>query len=276
MSSTNVQDSTTIGVSTAGLGFQSICLAGGAAFIYNSQPNSIAIGNTLELAGPTGAEGISIGHNSGIGNVGQAIAIGVGAVNNQDHSCLIGDSGILNIRPNSSVCTLGTASAPFKALFAGGGGSARTTLFSQYSSITLSNSTTETSIVTGTHVGSLILAAGQTAGTVLDFHILLNAAVSVGTLTFNFKVNGTTVLSNGYTSGDLTDLRATFAITSSDLRGYANITANGVPAALSSDTAIAYDKSVQNTWNVTAVFSNADPGNTLSVDIVTVDVLAAT
>lgn len=275
--SSNTQDSTTIGPSAAGLGFQSVCVAGGSAFIYNSQDNSIAIGNDVNM-GPTGTEGICIGHNSGCTGVDACIAIGSGAFNDQAHSCLLGDSGILNIRPNSSICTLGTAASPFAAIYAGSGGLVRSTLFSQYSSVTVNNTASDTSVLTGSHVGSLTLAAGQTAGTAVSMTLYFTEATATGHFNFNIKVDGSTVLTSGNisTAGPaLGVFTAMFVITSSNLRGYCSETITGVAASMTDALTITYDKSLAHTWDVSAVWSAANSGNVLSVDLATVDILAA-
>lgn len=114
--STNQQYDIAIGNRINATGFASVNLGGGNTGITNPQNNSIAIGDDMTLG--AGIHGIAIGQGAGIGAVSEAISLGAGAVNNTADSCLIGHSGIVNIRPNNNaLCDLGSHTNQFNNVY---------------------------------------------------------------------------------------------------------------------------------------------------------------
>lgn len=117
----SLADSTVLGVNVASLGFESVAIAGGHAAASCSQRDGILLGNGVQMLGPTGASGICIGVNSGCANLDDCIAVGAGAVNSVAHSMLIGDSGIVSLRPNNdATCDLGATGAQFQNVYMSG------------------------------------------------------------------------------------------------------------------------------------------------------------
>lgn len=93
------------------------CLAIGYS-ASSTGASGIAIGNTAIV--PDGGENcIAIGCVATAGGVGadNAIAIGFNCTNATADSFLFGNPNVANIRPNSTVCDLGTSSAKFQTLF---------------------------------------------------------------------------------------------------------------------------------------------------------------
>ena len=84
-----------------------------------SGSSNIAIGAGSAQSITTGSDNICIGLNSNTGAAqSRAISIGYQCTNTVNNSCLIGDSSIVNIRPNNTAtCDLGTSSNEFSDIY---------------------------------------------------------------------------------------------------------------------------------------------------------------
>lgn len=143
---------------------------------------------TLNTA--AGDEAIIFGDNSTAQN--RAIAIGFSANNDQDDTCLIGGTGILNIRPNSLTCDLGTRAAPFQSVIAG---NVHTDQYATYADVVVANTTTETDISTNASSrGSLLYVAPTPLGMIAEVEMAgIASSVAGDTLSIAFQSNGATI-----------------------------------------------------------------------------------
>lgn len=110
---TSVNNCLAVGINT------NTSAVGGMAIGRNvlcSGNDAIAIGSSAN-ASNTDAICIGVGSAASASN---SIAMGNSAVNSVSNSCLIGDGSIVNIRPNSAICDLGTTVDPFKYLYSVG------------------------------------------------------------------------------------------------------------------------------------------------------------
>jgi hypothetical protein len=183
------------------------CIAIGSGANANIE-QAIAIGKNASSSGA--GQAIAIGNNAitsagsaiAIGNTAsasslEAIAIGYNANNSLSNSCLIGDPAIVNIRSNNSsnACDLGSTASPFKTCWLRDSAPATGCRFSMYGPVTVSNTTVDTSVTTGTSVGSLVASATQQLGTLYRLKgSFTYSGNGTDTNTLNFKINGTTVL----------------------------------------------------------------------------------
>lgn len=263
---------------TAG-GFGSNNIGGGNSGITNPQPHSTAIGNDIVMG--AGGSGICIGDSSGLGAINNGIAIGNTAVNNIANSCLLGDLAIANVRANNSsfACDLGTSADPFKTCWLRDASPAAGSKFSQYSSVSVTNTVTETSLLTGSQVGSMLYSAGQSLGSVIRFKFGTVLTVGVAdTVTVRVKVNGVTAVSAvlggaafaavpGYMQVDCVVQAANLQCS---MQAAQNAAGAGVTIA---DPA--YNPAIANTFSVTAQWSAASAGDTLTVNYCYIETLFA-
>lgn len=277
--------STAVGNSASASGF------GSSAFGYSSvcsTNNSMALGLSSNNSGVGGLaigrnatnsaiDGISIGTGSNcssqnsicIGNgaivsAGSSISIGLNANNSVANSCLIGNSSITNIRPNNNGnCDLGVNSTNrFNNAYLNGcfiGTSNRPVdvgLFSQYTDINVNNTVNEISITSGSAVGSLIF--GPTPlGAMFDFSLsFVVSSVAGDSLDIRWYTNAGLLFTNSLIIPALsTDLPVTIFTKVIVRNGNINVTStseiSGVVATIVGSS-IVYDRTVNNTWNVTA------------------------
>ena len=170
--------------------FGSTCIGGGNTGITNNNTSSVAIGNDMTLG--AGSNCVALGQSAGVGAVSEAIAIGYQAVNNISNSCLLGDTGIINVRPNNaSLCDLGSTTSPFKTAWLRDSVPASGCKYSQYADVTVTNTVVETSLATGLHVGSLVASAGASLGTVYRFRLGCSWSGNLtDSATLRIKTNG--------------------------------------------------------------------------------------
>ena len=114
-SSATVGDSTAVGYgATASNNSVAIGANAGAA---SSGGGNIAIGVGSAASNASISNSIALGFDAAVLAT-ESIAIGDSASNSTAHSCIIRDSAIVNIRPNSATCDLGTVASPFQDLHA--------------------------------------------------------------------------------------------------------------------------------------------------------------
>lgn len=225
-----------------------------------SMDNTVAIG-TSALA--SGLRAVALGSSTNA-SADDATCLGNGATNAVPLSIVLGRAANVNVRPGSDgVCDLGSSAARFKDLYFTG--SVRNALsaagnYSTYADVAVTNTLTETNISTNaSSIGSLVLAAGQPLGMVLNVNLCLVASSTSGdTLTIRYKSNGGLLWSHALT---IPALAATLpvAITSkaSVRAGFLQIcsmsTVSGVVSSVVS-TNVAYDRTIVNTLSITAQF----------------------
>lgn len=271
------------GAFTGGAAFGGNATAGGQASTALG-PSSSAAGLQASAMGNSasavGNQSIAIGNNASA-SVTDSIAIGDGAVNATTNTCLIGNSAIANIRSNNSLfaCDLGTSAAPFKSCWLRDASPAAGSKFSQYSSVSVTNTVAETSLLTGTQVGSMVYSAGQSLGSVIRFKFGTVLTVGVAdTVTVRIKVNGVTAVSAvlggsvfaavpGYIAADL-------VVQAANLQCSMQAAQNGAGAGVTiADPA--YNPAIANTFSVTAQWSAASAGDTLTVNYCYIESLFA-
>src|ERR1700742_69629 len=254
----------------------------------NTGNNDVAVGNSaqthnqFDVAIGTAAVthgGIAIGASAAASG-GFAIAIGDTCVNATPHSCLIGDSGILNVRANNLACDLGSISQPFKTCWLRDAQPAVGCIFSMFGAVTLTNLTAETSLTTGNANGNPSFSANQNLGSVIRFKVGYSLTVaSTATLTLRFKVDGTTVVSQ-VTGGApaaavASNCVADFVVQSTTLFSNMTISANSAASSITS-ASTAYNPAISNTFDLTGQWSAAATGNSITVNYIYVETLYAT
>lgn len=252
-------DATAVGTNSVCSNNFGVALANGAT---SSAQAAIAIGN--------GATASAL----------DSIVIGDGTSNGTAHSALIGDAAIVNIRSGSSTnaCDLGTSAAPFKTCWVKDASPAVGSHYTMYSAVTLANTTTETSLLTGTSAGSLVWSAGQALGSTIN--IRLNIAYSglvTDSLTFRYKVNGTTVLTQVIGAVALSAVGgmslAEFVVQASTVQSSVSTSVNGLVGEVTNASA-AYNPAIANTFSLTGQWSGA--GAPSASDSITVNYAFAT
>ena len=265
-------------INTIGNAFGAINLGGGNTGITNPQQKSIALGTDITLG--AGSFGICLGASSGIGNNTNAIVIGNTAVNNISNSCLLGDPVISNIRPNSAVCSLGTVASPFRIVYLRDAAPATGCKYSQYGPVTITNTAADTSYAIGTAVGSLVISANQTPGTIYRYKV--NASFSeilADTATLRVKVNGNPLVAMIVGPG-------LFVSQGFDIEGQIVVLGGGnaqcelrvlletEPVGITNATS-AWNQAIANTLDFSVQYSAADPGNTFVCNSLFVESLYA-
>lgn len=255
--------------------------------------NGIAIGSFANSAN-TGSFQVSIGRNAA-GSVTEAIAIGNGALASglravalgsstnasaDDATCLgngatnavplsivLGRAANVNVRPGSDgVCDLGSSAARFKDLYFTG--SIRNSLsaagnYSTYGDTSVTNTVVETNISTNaSSVGSLVLAAGQPLGMVLQVNLCLAASSVAGdSLTIRFKSNGNILWSHILTIPALAVNQPTSFLAKCTVRNGAlavcSVANQDGTSTMVVSSSIVYDRTVAQTWSITAEWGAA-------------------
>ena len=185
-------------------------------------------------------------------------------------------TGLAGLTPNgASVDDVGTSGSPFKTCWLKYGQPAKSTAFQMYGSVTVSNTTSVTSVTTGSSVGSLVYTATQSVGMGFRFRVYYQAAIAGAgdTLSFNFRLNGSTILSTGALTGAFTVatgiIEAYFVWTSSStMSGYTINTFAGTSHMSSTLTISGLNNAATNTWNVAVTFSAANVGDSVTVSII--------
>lgn len=242
-----------------------------------SNTNAIAIGDS-STASATNAVAISASSTASAAN---AIAIGQSANNSTANSCLIGNSAIVNIRANNTACDLGTSAANFKTCWLRDGQPAVGCKFSMYGSVNVAApTTTETSMTTGSSVGSLVYSATQATGSVFRIKagVSLTQAAAAD-ITIRFKVGATTLISVTTGAGVLGPLAGELVIMAvvqaSNIACSLNLAFTGIAATIiSADPA--FTPSSSSTFDVTGQFNNNTAGNSFTVNFLNMETLYAT
>jgi hypothetical protein len=276
LSGTAIGNATLItGNNGTAVGDSSGAFTGGAAFGANANASgqaSSSIGPSSTSAGlqasalgngssAAGNQSVAIGNNASA-SVTASIAIGDGAVNAAANTCLIGDVAIANIRPNNNAtCDLGTSAAEYKDVWLSNGARgplAVASNYSTYADTTCNNTVAETDISSsGSAVGSLTLAAGQPLGMIYSLNLCMVATSAAGdTLTIRVKVNGGLLYSHVLTIPALSvalpiTISARITIRNGNVHVCSLSNQNGTQAFLVS-SAIVYDRTISDTWSVTA------------------------
>jgi hypothetical protein len=259
--------------------FSSVSLGGGNTGILNHQQYGVAMpaDNTL-LAGNYG---IAIGQAAGVGAVNNAISVGQGAVNNTAHSALLGDAAIVNIRPNNaSLCDLGSSVSPFKTTWLRDAAPASGCKYSQYGSVTVTNTAADTSYATGTHVGSLVISANQTPGTIYRFKgNFAYSEILADSSTFRVKVNGNPLVAmvvgpGLFVSQGLDIEGAIVVLGGGNAQCELRVLLESEPVGITNATS-AWNQAIANTLDFSVQYNAADPGNTLVCNFLYVETLFA-
>jgi hypothetical protein len=257
-----------------------IGIGGGNTGITNNNTNSVSIGNDQTLG--AGSNCVTIGEAAGVGAVSEAISIGYQAVNNTSNSCLLGDTAIVNIRPNNaSTCDLGSTAAPFKTTWLRDAAPASGCKYSQYGSVTVTNTAVDTSLATGTHVGSLVLSANQTPGTLLRAKVNITfSQLITDSSTIRIKCNGNPLVAVPIGPGaalvtEGLDIQCEIVILGG---GNAQCELRGLlmaePIAIVNATS-AWDQTAVNTLDFSIQFSAANVGDTAVCNFLYVETLFA-
>lgn len=232
---------------------------------------------TLNTA--AGDEAIIFGDNSTAQN--RAIAIGFSANNDQDDTCLIGGTGITNIRPNSLICDLGTPVMHFNAAYLKGGSVAASNYYSDYGDFVLTNNAAETIVDSGTTLGTNAFAATQSLGQIIVQRAqgTYTAPVTVD-CTLRFKVNGGTMLFQTLpgpaAAGTPFEVRQMFVIKNGVTYMSSELVIDGAVASAVKSVYAAYDRTISNAFTITADWGVANPAASLSVYGVQLDSSRAT
>ena len=119
-----------------------------------------------------------------------------------------------NLNPNNSnVCDLGSNTANFKTCWLRDAAPAVGCLFSMWDQVIVQNTTTDTSLLTGTHVGSLSMAAGPSAGTIVRFKLNITySGNGVDTVNLNLKLNTVVIATITIPASALTTVRGTLDV----------------------------------------------------------------
>lgn len=241
----------------------------------------IVIGSGSRVSSTTGS-GIAIGHQAAIeAGADGSIAIGDMADNNIANSVLLGNTNVVNIRPNSAVCTLGTSADPFRACWLRDGALASGCKYSQYGPVTVANTAVDTSLATGTAMGSLVMSAGQTPGTVI--RAKLNATFSqiiTDSSIVRVKTNGNPLIAIALGPG------AALVTTGLDIQceivilggGNAQCELRGLltnePLAIVNATS-AWNQAIANTLDFSIQYDEANAGDTITCNFLYVETLFA-
>lgn len=182
-------------------GQRSICIGFGSAIGDSSGDPAngcVAIGETCTAGAGNKPNGIAIGKLS-LASGEDSIAIGHNASNAVDHSIVVGDPAVVNIRPsNDGQCDLGTSGASFRDLYVSGslvGANVVRSIFSLFPTgpVNITN-TTVISTVLGPGLGSLSFAPHSTqGGTVLQLTGSTRANIKDGDAVQFFLVNGSDI-----------------------------------------------------------------------------------
>jgi len=214
---------------------------------------------------------------------GDSISIGNGAVNTVINSCLIGDPKIINIRPNSTFCDLGTTINPFNVSYMKFGQPASLTKYAQYEESTVQNSDLETSLTNDKTEknGSTTYPPNQSIGTVIRIKMSFSIEMAVGEIIFNIDVNNLNIItSNAFTSplGPVGgSLEANFIIAPGDLlKGSLQTFIDGRTIDVIYENNIAYDPTIENKFDITVKFDTADLGNIFTTNLITIESLYCT
>ncbi len=285
-------DSVTLGVGATASGTHGITIGVAAS---SNNTDSVCVGSA-SLS--TGANQTVIGSNNstntsqyacvfgqnGTSNAVNAIVIATGTnttTNATASSVLFGDSTIVNIRPdNASSCNLGTTSKPFKVCYLNDAQPASVSRYSNYGDSTLANTNVETSLVSGTSVGSLVYAAGISLGSVIRTRICMVAS-STGTpnLTVRIKIAGTAIITHVISLASAASepimIESTFSIRSATIQSNSTVIRSLiVPTNV---TAVpAFNPAISNTFTITGAWSAISPSNTVTVNTITFETLYST
>ena len=242
--------------------FGSTSIGGGNTGITNHNTSSVAIGNDMTLG--AGSNCVALGQSAGVGAVSEAIAIGYQAVNNISNSCLLGDTAIVNIRPNNaSTCDLGSTAAPFKTAWLRDAVPASGCKYSQYADVTVTNTVVETSLATGLHVGSLVASANASLGTVYRFRLGCSWSGNLtDSATLRIKTNGASliavVMGPSNTVTEATTVWGEVVVANGgNAKCLLDYTIDGVQENIVRATS-AYDPTIVNTFDVSIQWSGAD------------------
>jgi hypothetical protein len=257
-----------------------IGIGGGNTGITNNNTNSVSFGNDQTLG--AGSNCVTIGEAAGVGAVSEAISIGYQAVNNTSNSCLLGDTAIVNVRPNNaSLCDLGSSTSPFKTTWLRDAAPASGCKYSQYGSVTVTNTAADTSLATGTHVGSLVLSANQTPGTLLRAKVNITfSQLITDSSTIRIKCNGNPLVAVPIGPGaalvtEGLDIQCEIVILGG---GNAQCELRGLlmaePIAIVNATS-AWDQTAVNTLDFSIQFSAANVGDTAVCNFLYVETLFA-
>lgn len=246
------------------------------AFCTNAGTQQIAIGY---LAQATQNNSISIGANSAAtGN--NCVTIGALSNNTIDGSILLGNTGITSVYPGVTTCTLGLPASPFRICYLRDAAPASACKYSQYGSVTVTNTAVDTSYATGTHVGSLILSANQTPGTVIRFKgNFAYSELLASSATFRIKVNGNPLVAQTVGPG-------AFVTQGMDIEGQIVVLGGGnaqcelrvlletEPVGINNATS-AWDETAINTLDFSVQYTVANAGNTLVCNTLFIETLFA-
>ncbi len=183
-------------------------LIGSASSVSGDNSTSIGTANSV-----IGAGSVVIGDNFSITGD-NAFAFGRSGLNNQSNTMVLGSDGILNIRPNSFSCDLGTTTLPFQTLYLKDAAISEALKYSSGDDITVANTAVETTLTSGSSLGNLAYTATLPVGSMIKFHIAINVNSAAGdTLTLKIKSNGSDLWSMAIVYGVVVNSLAIIDIT---------------------------------------------------------------
>jgi len=147
-SSASGDGSVAIGASASASVLQATAVGSNAIASGGQYPVAIGTASTA-----SGNQAIAIGVLS-VASGSDCIMLGTFGTNAVDDSCKIGGANILNIRPSSAVCDLGTVAEPFQSIYVSGSllGAASITTPSTNTNIRIGNSIVNTGTANSEHV----------------------------------------------------------------------------------------------------------------------------
>jgi hypothetical protein len=238
-------------------GTQQVAIGFGA---IATQSNNVAIG----------ADANATGNN--------CVVLGALGVNAIDGSILLGNVGITLVYPANIACALGSPASPFRICYLRDSAPASSCRYSQYGPVTITNTAADTSYATGTALGSLVLSANQTPGTIIRFKgNFAYSEILADSSTFRVKVNGAPLVAMVVGPG-------LFVTQGLDIEGAIVVLGGGnaqcelrvllesEPVGITNATS-AWNEGLANTLDFSVQFSAADPGNTLVCNFLYVESL---
>lgn len=261
---------------TANTGAVESTIIGSAANSYGAKCTCLGRG---AIAGFTGGEECTALGYLSQANGNRSVAVGARAINNTSDTMVLGATTLISIRPTSTSCTLGTSAAPFTGLYLFGG-RAQSVMFSGYSDVTVTNTTTETSLFPATFTGTLTAPANLPLGSLLSFRIFgrFNGVKDLGdTVWLRLKSNGGILLPllvnlDAQIGGSTQfELRFDLSVRNGAAQIHMHFEREGQGIFYES-TFIVFDRTIANAFDVTVEWGSADAGNLITETMSRVDV----
>jgi len=170
--------------------------------------------------------------------------------------------------------------SPFKTTWLRDAAPASGCKYSQYGSVTVTNTAADTSYATGTHVGSLVISANQTPGTIYRFKgNFAYSEILADSSTFRVKVNGNPLVAmvvgpGLFVSQGLDIEGAIVVLGGGNAQCELRVLLESEPVGITNATS-AWNQAIANTLDFSVQYNAADPGNTLVCNFLYVETLFA-